>query len=66
LSAYADLIQADKEALRQLLARPGRQHWFLARLIVSIPKVDERDYQLMQRLGPPRANVIAYPGPRVA
>jgi hypothetical protein len=58
LSGYADLIQEDKEVLQQLISRPGRNLFFISRLIVSIPRGEERDDQVMRQLTPPRTATI--------
>ena len=63
MSGYADLIPEDKEVLRQLLSRRGVSvvyFFFISRLIVSIPKGEERDYQVMRQLRKPLALALPF------
>jgi len=63
LSGYADLIPEDQEVLRHLISRRGVSvgyFFFISRLIVSIPKGEERDYQVMRQLRKPLALALPF------
>ena len=63
MSGYADLIPEDQEVLRHLISRRGVSvgyFFFISRLIVSIPKGEERDYQVMRQLRKPLALALPF------
>ena len=64
MSGHADLISEDQEVLRHLLSRRGVSvgyFFFISRLIVSIPKGEVRDYQVMRQLRKPLALALPFP-----
>ena len=47
MPGFASLPAADQDVLTQLISRPGRNLFFISRLIVNIPKGEANDIAVM-------------------